>query len=48
MSVWVCIYTYSNAIIIILAQIYICMFVRMYVYVCRSNAYTYLCIYLYI
>ena len=48
MSVCVCIYTCINGIIIILAQIYICMFACMYVYVCLSNAYTYLCIYLYI
>ncbi len=47
MSVCVCIYTHSNAIINILEQIYVCMFVCMYVYVCLSNAYRYLCIYLY-
>ncbi len=34
--------------IIILVQIYVCMFVCMYVCVCLSNAYAYLCIYLYI
>ena len=52
MHMYVCIYThiyiYRNAIIIILVQMYFCMFVCMYVYVCLSNADSYLCIYLYI